>query len=369
MGAKEAMTIVRDLFSPKLLAEMKEQGYVREQSHPTSPLGILNYTEKATFGRVWNEVTTTCRGLIYDRLNGEVLARPFRKFFNYGEPGAELGSADEPVSVTDKIDGSLGILYRNPYTGQYEFATRGSFTSEQAVHANKVFRESYADWCPPRPGLTCLFEIVYPENRIVVDYGKTDDLILLGAVDITSGYSFPAARVWNWHGPVTKEMPASSLAEALALPPRPNAEGVVVHFGKSDKRVKVKQEDYVRLHRLITGMNARVIWEQLGLGLAPDQICQGVPEEFWPWIRQVADELESEHARLMGLTYKQYEQIISTMPEGWTRKDFAEQANRSYCRPWLFLLLDGREPGPAIWKTLKPSAERSLVAIRTEDAA
>ena len=364
------MTIVRDLFSPKLLAEMRKQGYIREQSHPTDPLGILNYTEKATFDRVWNEVTTTCRGLVYDRLNGEVLARPFRKFFNYGEPGAELGSADERVIVTDKIDGSLGILYCNPYADQYEFATRGSFTSEQAIHATELLNTKYSEWVPLLPDVTYLFEIVYPQNRIVVDYGDQNDLVLLGSVNLKTGRSLPAWQfTCNWPGPVTQEMPASNLAEALALPPRPNAEGVVVHFIRSDKRVKVKQEDYVRLHRLVTGMNARVIWEQLGLGLTADQICQGVPEEFWPWIRQVADELESEHTRLLGLTHKQYEQIISQMPEGWTRKDFAQRAMESRCRPWLFLLLDGREPGPAIWKTLKPSAERSLVAIRTEDAA
>ena len=360
---------IQDLFDVSLLAEMMEQKYVRRQNHPTAPLAILNYTEHATFDKVWNEVTMTCRGLVYDFSTGEVLARPFRKFFNYGEPGAELGSAYEPVAVTDKIDGSLGILYRNPYTGKYEFATRGSFTSEQAVHATKLLNTKYEGWKPRLCNSTYLFEIVYPENRIVVDYGKTDDLVLLGAVDITTGYSFPdITSAYGWSGPVTEQMPADSLTKALALPPRPNAEGVVVRFIWSDKRVKVKQEDYVKLHRLINGMNARVIWEQLGLGLAADQICQGVPEEFWPWIRQVADEIESEHTRLMALAHKQYEQIISTMPEGWTRKDFAEQANRSYYRPWLFLLLDGRDPGSAIWQSLKPSAERALMN-RTEDAA
>ena len=360
---------IQDLLDVSLLAEMMEQKYVRRQNHPTAPLAVLNYTEHATFDKVWNEVTMTCRGLVYDFSTGEVLARPFRKFFNYGEPGAELGSAYEPVAVTDKIDGSLGILYRNPYSGQYEFATRGSFTSEQAVHATNLLHEKYSEWVPLLSDVTYLFEIVYPQNRIVVDYGDQDDLVLLGSVNLNTGRSLPARQfTCNWPGPVTREFPADSLEQALNMPPRPNAEGVVVHFLRSDRRVKVKQEDYVKLHRLITGMNARVIWEQLGLGLTADQICQGVPEEFWPWIRQVVDGLETEHTRLLGLTHKQYEQIISQMPEGWTRKDFAERAVASRYRPWLFLLLDGRDPGPAIWRTLKPSAERALLN-RTEDAA
>jgi putative RNA ligase len=38
--------------------------------------------------------------------------------------------------------------------------------------------------------MTVLVEIVYPANRIVLDYGGLDDLILLGAVDIATGRTF-----------------------------------------------------------------------------------------------------------------------------------------------------------------------------------
>lgn len=361
---------IENLLYGNQLGKMLEDKYVRQQVHPTAPLAILNYTEKAIFDREWNQVTMACRGLIYNYRTGEVVARPFRKFFNYGEPGAELGTDNESVLVTDKIDGSLGICYYNQYSGQYEIATRGSFTSDQAVHATELLHYKYPEWKPGYPLRTYLFEIVYPENRIVIDYGKQDDLILLATVDTETGYPYPGASyTHDWPGPVTRMFEATNFADALALPPRPNAEGVVVQFVPSGKQVKVKQDDYVRLHRLITGMNARVIWEQLGLGLTADQICQGVPEEFWPWIREVANELETEHARLLSATRHQYEAITEGLPDGWARKDFADLAVQSPFRPWLFLLLDGREPGPAIWATLKPSAERTLVATRTEDAA
>ena len=51
--------------------------------------------------------------------------------------------SDAPVEVTDKMDGSLGILYRRP-DGVCAIATRGSFASDQALEANKIWSESYS---------------------------------------------------------------------------------------------------------------------------------------------------------------------------------------------------------------------------------
>jgi RNA ligase len=104
------VTHVSDLFDPKLLTEMLEGGFVRAGVHPTLPMTILNYTEKAQYERVWNPVTLTCRGLIVNHTTKDVVARPFRKFFNYGEPAADGLDTSGPVCVTDKMDGSLGIL-------------------------------------------------------------------------------------------------------------------------------------------------------------------------------------------------------------------------------------------------------------------
>jgi hypothetical protein len=79
------------------------------QTHPTLPLFIHNYSEKTQFDKRWDEVTMSCRGLILDN-NGDVIARPWKKFFNYGEGRLKIDDV-MPVEVTDKMDGSLGILY------------------------------------------------------------------------------------------------------------------------------------------------------------------------------------------------------------------------------------------------------------------
>ena len=46
-----------------------------------------------------------CRGIKFCP-EGLILARPFRKFFNYGERGADL-PAHRPHYITHKMDGSM----------------------------------------------------------------------------------------------------------------------------------------------------------------------------------------------------------------------------------------------------------------------
>jgi RNA ligase len=366
----EAEVKLGDLLDETALAEAIEQGFVRRQAHPSMPLAILNYTERCAYERAWTDVTRTCRGLIYDTCTGDVIARPFPKFFNYGEDPDATFNMDEPITITDKKDGSLGILYRGAY-GQLAIATRGSFTSDQAVHATTLFRDRYEAQFGPfiEDDWTYLFEIVYKANRIVVDYGDTDDLFYLGRVHVPTGRTEPpGAPGIGWPGPQALTFSGDTLADALEMPSRPNAEGVVVHFRRSDTRVKIKQDDYVALHRLITGMNARVVWERIGAGETAEGLCQGIPEEFWPWVRQVAAELETERDRITTAARAEHERLLSALPRGWTRKDYALAAVKSDYRAWLFNLLDGRDPAPGIWRTLKPSGERTLVGY-SEDTA
>lgn len=333
------------------LRQAIDDGYVRTQSHPTLPLTIFNYTDKAVYDRAWNNVTLTCRGLIA-YADGTVLARPFRKFFNYGETPASLSAVYDKAVVTDKMDGSLGILYPTP--DGYAIATRGSFASEQALHATEVWRSRYAGTFEVDPEFTLLFEIVYPDNRIVLDYDEFDDLILLGAVHIETGLSVADISQIVWPGPRTTVFPYASLAEALAVPPRPNAEGFVVHLVDKDDRIKVKQEDYVRLHRILTGLTARTVWEHLLTGQPLVDLITPLPDEFHDWVANVAAGItvgvQMQSARILQV----YAEILGMMPAGFSRKDFAVYAGPHPDKWALFRLLDGQEIGSELLKRAKP---------------
>ena len=117
---------------------------------------LLNYTNKAVFKNEWNYLERVSRGLILDRGTGEIVARPFDRFFNWGE--RDRTSDGHIVTVTEKVDGSLGILFH--HKGKYRIATRGSFDSEQAYWATEYFNSHPFPHVPDN--LTILFEIIYP---------------------------------------------------------------------------------------------------------------------------------------------------------------------------------------------------------------
>lgn len=350
------MRIDNHPFATDLAASLAD-GLIRKQESPDGSLTLYNYTERAQFGRAWNTATLQCRGLIFNKA-GDVVARPFPKFFNSDEPGAQIHPG--AVTVLDKLDGSLGILY--PADDGWRIATRGSFASDQAIHATRVLRERYGSW-EPLAGVTVLFEIIYPENRIVLDYGPLDDLVLLGGIEIATG-RFVAPDAIDWPGHSASVFPFESLAEALAAPPRTNAEGYVIYFHETNTRVKIKQADYVALHRIVTGWNERTVWEHLAAGQTLEQLIDGLPDEFHEWAASVAKKLTEQYEFLALGAHAEHEAILRSLPLGWTRREYATEANiHTEFRPALFSLLDGKEISEWVWKQIRPAATKEASIV------
>jgi RNA ligase len=362
-------TYLADLMDTVLLQDMINNRYVTAREHPSLPLMILNYTDACTYGKVWNDVTSQCRGLIYNTDTMEVIARPYKKFFNYGEAEAAHLKLDVPVIVTDKADGSLGILVPTP--DGHIIATRGSFASDQAIHATQVWKDRYEDVFTPMLHTTYLFEIVFPANKIVLDYGNTDDLILIGIVDIASGNSYPPSAVPDWPGPVVETFPHKTLAEALAMPPRDNAEGVVVHYIDTNERLKIKQSRYVELHKIIFGLNARAVWEHMMAGRNIIELVEPLPDEFHEWANNVyADILDAINTKHTEAVDAYVDITQQQLPDGFSRKEFAALAAKHPLKWALFLLLDGRDIYPELLKRARPEAFQIPTAVQhTEDTA
>ena len=202
------MVYLCDIMDLDLLDEMIKQGFVTARPHNSKPWVILNYTPAAQYDWVWNDVTVQCRGLVYETdetgARGKVIARPFPKFFNWdqgrgNETWQNAMPPSGPAIRMEKMDGSLGVLCVEYDDGQpiYEWvATRGSFHSEQAEWATDFYTHTVtcdislgAEPFCPKPGKTYLFEIIYPENRIVVDYGDYKGLVLIDVIDNETGKS------------------------------------------------------------------------------------------------------------------------------------------------------------------------------------
>lgn len=342
-----------------------EKGLISENIHPEcDDIRIFNYTQEVQFSRLWDDVTTQCRGLILNIKTGEVVARPFPKFFNYQE---HIDSFNWPIPgpmspkiITEKMDGSLGILYK--LNGQNWIATRGSFTSDQAIWATKWYREhvraSSYDWFGPGQKYTALFEIIYPENRIVVNY---DFAGLVHIADInkkTGEQKIPTTKF----DPAIKEVKRiddTDLDSLLKLD-EPNGEGFVVYYPVEDIRIKIKFPEYVRLHRIITGVNEIAIWEMLKNGEDIELLLEKVPEEFEKWVRATVEELKNKMFALWGRAANERDSVADDFffP---TRRQKAQHIleNAKEVSSIVFALLDNenKKATQLVWKMIRPKGK------------
>lgn len=341
-------------------------------------LTIYNYTDAAmwTPGAWDNPAVRACRGLIIHDITARVVARPWAKFFNHGQTEAGALDMDSPVEVTDKLDGSLGIIHPRP-DGTWAVATRGSFTSDQAVHATAILDHYTFDHIAAK-AWTLLVEIVYPGNRIVCDYGDRDELVLLGAVHVDTGKAIgphDAVEVTGWNGPTTDTFNYPTLAAAIAAPPRPGAEGFVVRYlnAEGQRLVKIKQADYVALHRIVTGLSEKTVWQHAMDGRPLHELLTGVPDELHGWIGDVWHNLRSNVDVAVSEVDGIYNSIMDDLDDVPTRKDFAIAVQNTDLedpryRAMLFLRHDGRDVAAAALKTLKPVGDTRAKTI-TEDVA
>ena len=386
------MAELGDVCDPALVDEAVGAGLVSVQTD--GRLRILNYTARATYSRSWNEATVACRGLILDG-DGRVVARPFPKFFGPSEPDAPAIPAGQPMEVTAKLDGSLGIAYTHP-EGGVRLATRGSLTSRQAIEATRIWHEKYRHIVVPE-GVTPLFEIIYPDNRVVLDYGDLRDLVLIALIDIETGADVDASSL-DWPGPRAETASFAhfeALMDHIATAGGTDREGYVARFEADEAaphiRFKLKFPSYVAAHRVAFGLTSARVWEAAALRaaarmgvpakaaaarlrLSPETVAgllgQGedpveglraaLPEEFLPWYdREVAGCTARADERI-----RLYESLAHR-----AAADATDDSDRAFAAAAKRLAADnGVHPGPifalrnrraharlAIWSQTKPS--------------
>jgi RNA ligase len=343
----------------EILEKYYKNGLLHRQLHPTLPLTIWNYSPKVQYEKLWDEITTQCRGLVTDS-EGNVVARPFRKFFNYEELKPDQ-IPNEPFDVFEKLDGSLGILFN--YKGEWVLATRGSFTSEQAKRGWQILQKY--DYKRLIEDKTYLFEIIYKENRIVLDYDY-EDLILLAVIDNTDGYEYKifdekihleGIRFVNMYRNLgfkfAKKYDGIKDYSTLKDLIKDDEEGFVIRF-ESGFRMKIKGSEYTRLHRILTNVSNRDIWQYLKDGKSLNDILDKVPDEFYNWVKSTKENFEKDFVNLK----KEYESIFNSIllsDEIFTRKDFALKAINTNFPSILFDMYDKKDYEKQIWKILYPS--------------
>lgn len=338
-----------------------------------SDLAICNYSKFCQFEGNWNEITYLCRGLVIDINTGEIVAKSFTKFFNWSEHQSTSGECDyaEPlnkddhsyITVYEKMDGSIGIVYW--YDGEWRLNTRSTFHTNSVEIGERGYQILLGyDLDVLDKDCTYTFEIVFPENRIVVNYGDQEGLYLIGANRKTDG-GFVEVDIDDveWpHKPAKYSF--DSMEDVMSSEQAENKEGYVVlfdlphpKFGSAygNFRVKFKFDWYLERHHLMTRFSEYKLWEIMKDGNieAYDYILSIADPDVKEGIIRMAHNLEQKYQYL----YKKYRSVYFKNRRRFaTRKSFAAWALTTLNSNLLFRLYDGNleRYSEEIWELAKP---------------
>lgn len=281
--------------------------------------------------------------------NDRVIANPFSKFFNLGEEGMIIEKLPlEIPQITEKLSGSLGILYNN-----MDFpavSTRGSFESPMAVWGSSWLSEKGFEMSDFKKEYTYLFEIIYRENKIICDY-DIEELILLAVRHTATGNEISHIEEAEQLGITPAKVFNLSLNEAIVMlndMKGEKQEGFVVKYNNG-VRIKLKCEDYVRIHRFISGFSRKHIIEAMENGNS--EFLNELPDELYNEAKAIIKEIEEKRQVIMSSA----KAIAEKAKKLKTRKEQALLILSSEYPSVSFPLLDNNPENAinAVWTVIK----------------
>ena len=371
---------LEQLLNTSKLAAYIANGTVDQRFHSSLPLSILCYSKRATYDGIWDDVTEICRGLIFETYTGEVVARPFSKFFSLnhaGRPETDLLTVLKEPSMpvfSEKLDGSMGTFWK--YGGQFGVATKGSFHSEQAEWATQWLKDTWSKkaltplssatlaW---PVGYTPVFEIIAQSvQHHVVHYLPHEDnrLVLTALVNNETGAEMEPEQLITWASvngvPVVDTWRDLSIYEATQID-REGREGYIATWyrnGAPPLKVKIKHATFLKLQKIAHHTTPKTIFESLRepdpsySGLIDEALQFGSPflqDQVKAWVSAYKD----EYKRLSNLARTAVEQSLKT---NTTRKEHAAYFLGMYpeVAAVCFAILDEKDYKSVIWDLVEP---------------
>lgn len=349
------------MFDINVINSLIDAGKVKRTKHPEFDYYIYCYSKSAQFENKWSDTLRACRGLILD-VDGNVIARPMPKFFNIEQHSRSDTIFRQKPQIFEKVDGTLLISYQTP-DGEFRLASKSSFVSPQAVEGTKFLTEFLDNGFVIDPDYTYLFEFVHPSNRIVVDYGDFSGLVFLCAIHKGTGANvFEFGDERDFPGLHAKRFAFDDVhPRDLHALIGSGEEGFVLYFTHGDTRVKVKSEEYKRLHAVVTGTSTMSIWKALANGENFTALVELMPDEFHAWATKVHDVLVAQYDAIYDRVEAAHVHVCERLDPkfelSFYNKKYAELAFSEYrdIAACMFRLRDGGSPSDMIWKMLKPS--------------
>lgn len=290
------------------LDKLTKEGILSKKE--TEDLVLYNYTDKCTYEKHWTKHTINSRGTIYEKSTGNTIGVAFPKFFNFSE--LTVSEQRSILKQTDfevftKEDGSMGVVYF--YNNKWNVSTRGSFSSDQALKATEMLDKYDIDKL--NKNNTYIVEIIYPENRIILNYGDKEELILLATFETKTGKELAIDSLVFPRVAINK---FNSIEEVINIIGTMDSskEGFVVRL-KNGKRFKLKTPEYLKIARIITRMSPLVLWESMVDGKVSKELLRSIPEELREIYDEYRDSLETRYLGYQNSIEARFNLVLSRM--------------------------------------------------------
>jgi len=290
-----------------------------------------------------------CRGIIFDTETGDIIRRPFHKFFNVNE---REETQDHTVDlsqdhrVLEKLDGSMIAPFI--VNGQMIWGTKMGATDvakpvEEFVKNNPKY-ETLARECIER-GVTPIFEWCSRKQRIVLDY-KEDQLILTAMRLMNEGGYFVRSAMEqiasNHEIPIVRQFEPQTDMKAFLEYVRDleDLEGFVVRFDDGHM-LKLKCQWYLQIHKAKEAILQDRNIVELILEEHLDDVKAHLPAED----RDRLTQFENDFNVCVGIVVQDILDIMGELDDGnIDRKTFAVEMAPQICpymRPIVFKNFDG----------------------------
>ena len=300
-----------------------------------------------------NPVIMVCRGLVLTA-DGDVLCYPFNRFFNDFEAEC-LPIMWESAKMYEKVDGSLLNVW---WAGtQWEVTTRGSFYyNVQDTNFKQLFLKLFSNFEGLNKNNTYMFELVTRQNRIVTHYDE-EFVVLLGVRNNTTlkEYSNTDIDVLASRLEILRpnKYDAKDITSCRLLFEglKDDEEGFVV-VDEDFNRMKMKQESYFQLSKIVN-LNDQAIYEHvIGVKPADSELIAKLPE-----VQNKIKRITSERLLVKELILKAFRPIKDLA----SRKEFAMAVVNSPYKSMLFSLYSGNG---IVWNKIKYKVLQDLLPVQ-----
>ncbi len=321
-----------------------------------------------------------CRGLIFDTATGQLISRPYHKFFNAGEKDeTQLNKINlyEPHVVLEKLDGSM--IRPIPTADGFHLATKAGITdvamNAEVFIADKPHYAQFINKCIQK-GTTPIFEWCSRKNRIVIDYPE-DQLILTAMRYVFEGsyvtyevmknyataWGIPVVKAfaWNTGGKIDEKI--EEVVDHIRK--WDDGEGVVIRFDDGHM-VKIKADDYVLRHKSKDNISQEKNVLQTILDDSVDDLVPLLTPEDADRIQRFQ---KAFWASVEDVSYEMAQKFLSGNTVYPDKKDFAVEFVQKKVDPTHAPLMYGMKGGKGSRGILVEMIEKSLSSQSKIDSA